>query len=223
MIPFTTIKFLLYSILLGLLSHGQQEVLGLLAPAPNSTDLMRTCDQIAAAISSASQVFFPPTPEYLLDISHASASSSDASVCSVEPGSTEDVSKILCILGSTRTPFAVKGGGHATNPMFSSTGGVQIALSRFNKTNVNVIPGTVEVGAGLTWDQVYAVLEPAGLNVVGGRVPGVGVAGLTLGGGYSYHTNQYGLSLDNVAGFELVLSNGTVMDVTSKDDDLWFG
>jgi hypothetical protein len=59
MIPFTTIKFLLYSILLGLLSHGQQEVLGLLAPAPNSTDLMRTCDQIAAAISSASQVFFP--------------------------------------------------------------------------------------------------------------------------------------------------------------------
>ena len=35
------------------------------------------------------------TPEYLLDISHASASSSDASVCSVEPGSTEDVSKIV--------------------------------------------------------------------------------------------------------------------------------
>jgi hypothetical protein len=43
--------------------------------------------------------------------------------------------------------------------------------------------GTVEVGAGLTWDQVYEVLEPTGVNVVGGRVFGVGVAGLTLGGG----------------------------------------
>jgi FAD/FMN-containing dehydrogenase len=77
----------------------------------------------------------------------------------------------------------VKGGGHASNPEFSSTSGVQIALSRFNKTNVNVTSGTVEVEAGLTWDQVYAVLEPTGVNVIGGRVPGIGVAGLTLGGG----------------------------------------
>ena len=41
--------------------------------------------------------------------------------------------------------------------------------------------------------------------------------------GYSYHSSQYGLSLDNVAGFELVLPNGKIMNVTSKDDDLWFG
>jgi FAD/FMN-containing dehydrogenase len=40
--------------------------------------------------------------------------------------------------------------------------------------------------------------------------------------GYSCHSSQYGLSLDNVAGFELVLPNGTVINVTSKNDDLWF-
>ena len=79
----------------------------------------------------------------------------------------------------------MKAGGHATNPHFSSTGGVLIALSRFNETKVNIASGTVEVGAGLTWDQVYAVLAPTGVNVVGGRVPGIGVAGLTLGGGES--------------------------------------
>jgi hypothetical protein len=56
-------------------------------------------------------------------------------------------------------------------------------MARFNETNVNFASGTVEVGAGLTWDQVYAVLKPTGVNVVGGRVPGIGVAGLTLGGG----------------------------------------
>lgn len=42
---------------------------------------------------------------------------------------------------------------------------------------------TVEVGPALTWDEVYDVLSPAGMSVVGGRVSGVGVAGLTLGGG----------------------------------------
>jgi len=89
----------------------------------------------------------------------------------------------LKILGACRTPFAVKGGGHTTNPGFSSTSGVQIALSRFNSTKLNPIDGTVEIGPGLTWDQVYAILGPTGVTVVGGRIPGVGVAGVTLGGG----------------------------------------
>jgi len=89
----------------------------------------------------------------------------------------------LKILGSCRTPFAVKGGGHTTNPGFSSTPGVQIALSRFNDTKANAGNRTVGVGPGLTWDEVYAALAPFGMSVVGGRIPGVGVAGLTLGGG----------------------------------------
>ena len=56
-------------------------------------------------------------------------------------------------------------------------------MTRFNQTTVDSSSGTVSVGAGLTWDQVYAALESTGVNVIGGRVPGVGVAGLTLGGG----------------------------------------
>jgi FAD/FMN-containing dehydrogenase len=112
-------------------------------------------------------------------------------------------------------------------------------MSRFNETKVNPTSGTVEVGAALTWDQVYETLEPTGVNVIGGRVPGVGVAGLTLGGGeclpsletpsrshmvsgYSYKSSQYGLGVDNIAGYELVLPNGTVQHVTSMDKDLWF-
>jgi len=56
-------------------------------------------------------------------------------------------------------------------------------MSRLNDTKANFKDGTVEVGAGLTWDQVYKKLVPTGVGVVGGRIPGVGVAGLTLGGG----------------------------------------
>jgi FAD/FMN-containing dehydrogenase len=112
-------------------------------------------------------------------------------------------------------------------------------MSRFNEIKLGLTSGTVEVGAGLTWDQVYETLEPTGVNVVGGRVSGIGVAGFTLGGGeclpslessisfrflgYSYLSSQYGLTVDNVAGYELVLPNGTVTIVTSDDDDLWFG
>jgi hypothetical protein len=63
-------------------------------------------------------------------------------------------------------------------------------MARFNETKVDSTCGTVEVGAGLTWDQVYTILEPTGLNVVGGRIPGVGIAGLTLGGGETLSSGE---------------------------------
>jgi len=63
-------------------------------------------------------------------------------------------------------------------------------MTRFNKTKVDSTFGTVDVGAGLTWDQVYAALEPTGVNIVGGRIPGIGVGGLTLGGGESLSLSE---------------------------------
>jgi hypothetical protein len=47
---------------------------------------------------------------------------------------------------------------------------------------VDSTSGTVDIGAGLTWENVYVALESTGVNV-GGRNPGLGVSGVTLGGG----------------------------------------
>ena len=73
------------------------------------------------------------------------------------------------------------------NPDFSSSMGVQIAMRRFNGVDFNAEAGTVIVGSGLIWDDVYTTLAPYNVTVVGGRVPGVGVAGLSLGGGRGLH------------------------------------
>ena len=89
----------------------------------------------------------------------------------------------LQILGKSRTPFGVKSGGRATNPDFSSTPGVQISLARLNTFELNTEAQTVELGPSLIWDDIYERLDPHGVTVVGGRIPGVGVGGLTLGGG----------------------------------------
>ena len=35
-------------------------------------------------------------------------------------------------------------------------------------------------------------------------------------------SNQYGLTIDNMAAFELVLPNGTITNVTQSNEDLWF-
>ena len=95
-------------------------------------------------------------------------------------------------------------------------------MYRFSEVNYDSTSQTVDVGPGLIWDDVYAALEPFGVNVVGGRVTGVGVAGFSLGGGYSWLTNQHGLTVDNIVSYELVLPNGTVTTVDENVLDLFF-
>ncbi|KAI0293619.1 FAD-binding domain-containing protein [Multifurca ochricompacta] len=162
-----------------------------------------TCESIAKSVSPASQVFFPGSPEFKADMRHWVNSSSEVSACSVRPGTAQDLGLILRELGATHTPFAVKCSGHTSNPGFSSTRGVHIQMSRFNDITVHEKEGT-------------------GLNVVGGRLNGVGVGGFVVGGGYSWKTNQYGLTVDTVTAFELVLPNGNIKKVTEEDKDLFF-
>ena len=67
----------------------------------------------------------------------------------------------------------VKGGGHQTNPGFSSTTGVHISLEKFSEIKYDAQKNVVTVGAGIIWDDVYAALDPLGVGVVGGRSTGV--------------------------------------------------
>ncbi|KAK0229791.1 FAD dependent oxidoreductase [Armillaria nabsnona] len=168
-----------------------------------------TCRSIAGEVSSATDVYYPARKSqnvvWNLGLLKMSASS------------------FLGILGYTKTPFGIKGGGHATNQGFSSTTGVQIAMTRFDEITYDSTTQTAVIGAGNIWDDVYEVLNAQGVNVLGGRLTGIGVAGLTLGGGYSYLSNQYGLAIDNVVAYELVVPNATVVTVTEENDpDLFF-
>lgn len=56
-------------------------------------------------------------------------------------------------------------------------------MYRFSEVVYDATAQTVDIGTGLIWDDVYEVLAPLNVNVVGGRVSGVGVAGFSLGGG----------------------------------------
>lgn len=76
------------------------------------------------------------------------SSSSQTPTCVVEVANTADVSAAMKIIGSTRTPFAVKSGGHASNPGFSSTSGVFISLVRIKQVILNSDKSVVEIGLG---------------------------------------------------------------------------
>lgn len=188
------------------------------------TDYTATCQEIAAAVSPASKVYYSGSAQYILDNYHWASSNFQLSTCSFEPANAQDIGIALRLLAQNQTPFAVKSGGHSVNSGFSSTPGVQIALSSFSEVVYDANDQTATIGLGLIWDDVYSELDQHGVTVVGAKTTGVGVGGIVLGGGYSYLSNQYGLSVDNVVSFELVMPNGTVASITSSSDpDLFYG
>ncbi|KAJ7780926.1 FAD-binding domain-containing protein, partial [Mycena metata] len=181
------------------------------------------CPTISTSLSADANVYYPNSTEYTLAIEHWLVSSIQQPQCVVEPSSAQDIATILETVNATKTPFAVKSGGHASNVGFSSTTGVHISLAQFNYTKLDVSTGTVTIGGGTNWISVYTTLDGTGFNVVGGRNPAVSVGGFTLGGGYSWKTNAHGLALDNLVQITIVLPDGTATTASAiSNQDLFF-
>lgn len=153
---------------------------------------LSVCQAIAKGIAGG--VYYPGSlsTNYVTDIDHYLLSSNQLPACVVEVTSAQDVSAVLKQVATSRTPFAIKSGGHASNPGFSSTTGVHISLARLKNVTLSADKQFVTLGMGNIWTDAYDALDGSGVNVVGGRVTGPGTGGFTLGGGYSWLTDQYG-------------------------------
>lgn len=95
-----------------------------------------------------------------------------------------EVALALKIVTHTQCTFAVRSGGHNASPGFSGVGeaGILLDLGALNSITLSTDEAIASVGTGATWEMVYQEMEKHERTVVGGRVAGVGVGGLILGG-----------------------------------------
>ncbi|KUJ24677.1 FAD-binding domain-containing protein [Mollisia scopiformis] len=138
--------------------------------------------------------------------------------CIVYPRSAKDVSRTIKILGLLHTPFSVRCGGLSPTPEHSSIAdGVLIDLRELGGIEISADGRIASVGPGARWSDVFEALDPHGLTVVGPRLPNVGIGGFILGGGLSFFSGEYGLAADKVENFEIVLSDGLIVDANSAE------
>jgi len=78
--------------------------------------------------------------------------------------------------------------------------------------------GAARISGGARATDVLAVTHSLGLAVVTGSVGAVGMAGLTLGGGYGPLIGRFGLALDNLVEAEVVLADGRVVVANDADE-----
>ncbi|KAJ0346947.1 hypothetical protein KNSL1_006918 [Colletotrichum chrysophilum] len=181
-------------------------------------------EKIACSVLSKkypAQTFFNGSDGYTYETQtrYWSAAAYNSPACVFVPQNAQQVSFAVTTLTLSLTKFAVRSGGHMPVVGYNSIGSSGVLLSTSNLTTLAVSDdkATVSVGAGHRWRDVYSYLQPYGLAVVGGRIGGVGVSGLLLGGGISFYSNQYGFAADNVVRYQAVLASGLVVEATAAN------
>ena len=156
---------------------------------------------------------------------------------SVEALNVGDVQKAIAFANKHNIPVTVKTSGH--NYAGSSTGKDSLLIWMHNfesylqsvndvKRNFTDTCGTkyshaVKVGGGQVWDSVYRALG-SDYHIIGGYCLTVSAAGGWLqGSGLSAMSRKYGIGIDNVLSFEVVLANGifAYADACTNPDLFW--
>ena len=116
-----------------------------------------------------------------------------------------DVSQAIMFARRLGLETAVRGAGHSFAD-HSSTSGLLLETGLMNTVVVDDDLATIGSGAQLA--EIYRILHDHRTTIPAGCGPTVGIAGLTLGGGYGWLAGRFGLASDNVLSMSVVTADG---------------
>ena len=122
-----------------------------------------------------------------------------------------------------RLLVAVRGGGHNVAGHGTCDHGLVIDLSLMEGIEVDVQHRLARAEGGVLWKELDQATQVFGLATPGGLFSETGIAGLTLGGGFTWLRNKYGLSCDNLVSARVVTADGRLITASANEnsDLLW--
>jgi hypothetical protein len=137
----------------------------------------------------------------------------------VRPRISAEVAAAVTAARASGIGVSVRGGGHDWVGRALRDGGLVIDLGEMR--DVRVVKDTAVIGGGSRARDVTAAAEPEGLNVATGTAGLVGMAGLSLGGGYGPLLGTTGLAADNLLGADVLLADGQLVSTEDDPELLW--
>ncbi len=135
----------------------------------------------------------------------------------------EDVQAAVGVARKHGLPLSVRGGGHDWFGRALRNDGLVKDLTRMRGVEVDRYSRIADVAGGARSIDVIEAAAPYDLVAVTGNNGAVGMAGLTLGGGYSLLSPRYGLAADNLLSADVVLADGRriTADQNNNADLFW--
>ncbi len=130
---------------------------------------------------------------------------------------TQDVARSLRFAKLHGAKFTVRSGGHSAAGYCLNEGGVVLDMTAMKGKTFDAGRQTMHAEIGNTWSDLYVYLTNTGTGLVpvGGGCPTVGIPGFMLGGGVSFVSRSYGLSVDNLLSIDLVTPDGEVRRISA--------
>ncbi|KAF4781198.1 FAD binding domain-containing protein [Colletotrichum scovillei] len=151
-------------------------------------------------------------------------------VYAVDAKTPEHIAATISFAAKNNIRFIIRNTGH--DYLGRSTGAGALSVCTHHLTSTEVVDWNtasysgkaMKVGAGTQGFDVMEAAHNAGLAVVGGECPTVGIAGgYTQGGGHSALSTSFGLSADNVLEWQVVIANGTLLTASQTENaDLYW-
>ncbi|MGW4056970.1 FAD-binding oxidoreductase [Amycolatopsis sp. NPDC004747] len=135
---------------------------------------------------------------------------------------TADVRRAVEWARDTGVGLVARAGGHSFAGHSAGTGLV-LDLGALNTVSADASTGLVTAAGGALMADVYAAIEPCEMAFALGNSAGVGIAGLTLGGGCGATSRVYGLTADALVATTVVTADGQLLhcDADTNADLFW--
>lgn len=136
----------------------------------------------------------------------------------------QDIQRAIEFARQNTLDISVRGGGHSCPGFSTCEGGLVIDLSPMKRISVNAESQTARAEPGVTLGELIAATQMHGLVTNTGGASDTGIAGPTLGGGMGLLMGKYGLTCDNVRGFDVVTADGRLLRADGNENaDLYWG
>jgi hypothetical protein len=144
-------------------------------------------------------------------------------VCVVFPESAEDVLSVVRLAAEQGLRIAFNAGGHNAGTIDWSEDTLLLKTERMQGIEIDVDARRARVQAGTLAKPLATAAGEHGLAYLAGTSPDVGVAGYTLGGGFSWMIRKYGLACNSIVAVEAVTADGRLVRASqaSEPDLFW--
>lgn len=139
----------------------------------------------------------------------------------IRPTVVEDVTVSYKFAVKHNLPFTIKGGGHSAAGYCLNNGGVVIDMKHLNKVTFDTKTNRLTAQMGVIWYDLYKYMQQTGTGLIpiGGGCPTVAPPGFMQGGGYSFVSRSYGMSIDSLISVQILTPDGNMRRIGVNSSD----